>query len=268
MPGEDRVGAAATLARMASYLDAPRSLRPPIWREFTPTLPSPPARRRLASGRVTASRSRTVMLVPGFLAPDESTTALRAAIRGAGHRTHHARLGNMNGCSEVLASKLVDRVDALAASGGTPVTLVGHSRGGQLAKVAARRRPDLVDGLITLGSPLTDAWGMHLALKLLIATMSQVGRRRLRIGGCGDAECPFGACSTTFFEDLRGELAEHVPFTSIYSRRDGIVQWRTCLDPHARHVEVRCSHIAMALDPAVSAEILRSLAQTPTEPPA
>ena len=185
MPAEDRVGPAATLARMASYLDAPRSLRPPIWREFTPTLPSLPARRRLASGRVTASPPRTVMLVPGFLAPDGSTAALGAAIRGAGHRTHYARLGNMNGCSEVLASKLVDRLDTLAASGGTPVTLVGHSRGGQVAKVATRRRPDLVDGLITLGSPLTDAWGMHLALKLLIATMSQArtprgAHRRLR----------------------------------------------------------------------------------------
>jgi hypothetical protein len=46
------------------------------------------------------------------------------------------------------------------------------------------------------------------------------------------------------------------------------VQWRACLDPHARHVEVHCSHLAMAVDRAVSSEILRSLAQTPTEPPA
>jgi triacylglycerol lipase len=88
-------------------------------------------------------------------------------------------------------------------------------------------------------------------------------RRRLR-----DAECPFGACSTESFEDLHGELAGDVPFSSIYSRRDGIVQWRACLDPHARHVEVRCSHLAMAVDRAVSSEVLRSLAQTPTEPPA
>lgn len=268
MSGEGPVARAATLARVASYLDVPRSLRPPIWRELTPRLPSPSARRRSAPTRVEASPPRTVMLVPGFLASDESIAALRAAIRGAGHCTHHARLGNMNGCSEVLASRLVDRLDALAASGGDRVTLVGYSRGGQVAKVAARRRPDLVDGLITLGSPLTDAWGMHLSLKLLIATMSQLGRRGVFVGGCGDAECPFGACSTKFFEDLHGELPGDVPFSSIYSRRDGIVQWRTCLDPHARHVEVRCSHLAMAVDRAVSSEILRSLAQTPTEPPA
>src|SRR5829696_4897155 len=142
MPTENRPGSAATLARIVSYLDAPRSLRPPIWREFTPTLPSLPslpARRRLSSVRGTASPPRTVMLVPGFLAADGSTAALAAAIRGAGHRTHHTRLGNMNGCSEVLATKLVDRLDALATAGGTPITLAGHSRGGQVAKVAARR---------------------------------------------------------------------------------------------------------------------------------
>ena len=207
------------------------------------------------------------MLVPGFLAPDESTAALRVGMRRAGHRTHHARLGTMNGCSEVLASRLVDRLDALVASGEDRVTLVGHSRGGQVAKVAARRRPDLVDGLITLGSPLTDGWGMHLSVKLLIATMSQLGHRGVDVGGCGDTRCPFGACSTKFFEDLHGELAGHIPFTSIYSRRDGVVQWRACLDPHARHVEVRCSHLAMAIDPAVKSEILRLLTQTPTEPP-
>ena len=109
---------------------------------------------------------------------------------------------------------------------------------------------------------------MHLSVKLLIATMSQLGRRGLDVGGCGDAECPFGACSTTYFEDLDSDVADHVQFTSIYARRDGIVQWRTCLDPHARHVEVRCSHLEMAHDRAVITEILRSLTHTPNERPA
>ena len=166
----------------------------------------------------------------------------------------------MNGCSEVLASRLVDRLDALAASGGDRVTLVGHSRGGQVAKVAARRRPDLVDGLITLGSPLTDPWGMHLSVKLLIATMSQLGRRGLDVGGCGGHTSARSGRARP--RSSRTSTATS-PITSssrrIYSRRDGIVQWRTCLDPHARHVEVRCSHLEMAHDPAVNTEILRLL---------
>ena len=253
------------LARVVSYLDVPRSLRPQIWRELVPTwrVPSRPDRRPATTGA--ASPPRTVVLVPGFLASDASTAALAAAMRRAGHRVHHARLGSMNGCSEVLASELVARLDRLATQGDDRFTVIGHSRGGQIAKVAARRRPALVDGLITLGSPLTDPWGMHLSLKLLIAGMSQVSRRRGVQLGCGDAQCPFGPCSGDYFDDLGGELAAHVTFSSIYSRQDGITQWRTCLDPGARHVEVTCSHLAMAFDPAVTSQVLGLLAERPAE---
>jgi len=267
MPSESSIGPVSSLARVASYLDVPRSLRPPIWRELSPRLRPPSVWRSTASTPAGAPARRTVVLVPGFLAPDETTGVLQSALRGAGHRTHHAHLGSMNGCSEVLASKLVARLDALATRGHNRFTLVGLSRGGLVGKVAARRRPDLVDGLITLGSPLTDPWGMHLSVKLLIAAMSELSRRGLDVGGCGDVECPFGECSTRFFEDLQSDLAEHVQFTSVYSRRDGIVQWRACLDPHARQVEVRSSHLEMATHPAVISEILRSLAQPPAELP-
>jgi triacylglycerol lipase len=256
----------SSLARAVSYLDVPRSLRPPIWREVTPRLPAPSLRRRTRAA-VVASPPRTVVVVPGFLASDATTRALRSAMRDAGHRTHHARLGSMSGCSEVLAAELVERLEILVATSRSRVTLVGHSRGGQIAKVVARRRPDLVEGLITLGSPLTDPWGMHLSVKLLIATISSLGRRGIAVAGCGDAQCPFGACTTAFGEDLRGDLADDVGFTSIYSRHDGIVQWRTCLDPHARHVEVRCSHLAMVLDPAVTSHVLQSLTHPATKRP-
>jgi pimeloyl-ACP methyl ester carboxylesterase len=216
---------------------------------------------------VAAEPPRTVVLVPGFLASDATTGVLRAAIGDAGHCTHHARLGKMSGCNEVLAVELVERLETLVVTGPDRVTLVGHSRGGQVAKVAAQRRPDLVDGLITLGSPLTDPWGMHLSVKLLIATMNGLGRRGVDFGGCGDAGCPFGACTSAFFEDLHGDLADDVQFTSIYSRRDGIVQWRTCLDPRARQIEVRCSHLEMVLDSAVTSHVLRALTHSATELP-
>ena len=92
---------------MTAYSDVPRSLRPPIWRELIPRRPTRAARRREAPTAAVESPRRTVLVVPGFLAPDRTTAVLRAAIGGAGHRAHPARLGSMNGCSEVLASKLV-----------------------------------------------------------------------------------------------------------------------------------------------------------------
>jgi triacylglycerol lipase len=221
-----------------------------------------PARRHTRHDISPEAAPRDVVVVPGFLATDTSTSTLTSALRAAGHRTHPARLGTTNGCSERLASRLVARVDDLAATTTTgPITIIGHSRGGQLAKVAAQRRPQLVDRLITLGSPLTDQWGMHLSLKLLIGSMSLAGRAGLDIGGCDEKGCPFGSCSTEFTRDLASTLPPHIEFTSIYSRSDGITQWRTCLHPAARHVEVTCSHIAMISHPAVRNEALRLLSQ-------
>jgi triacylglycerol lipase len=150
-----------TLNEVAGYLDVPRSLRPPIWRELLPTWPDPSPR---SAAPPPSANPRTVLLVPGFLATDDTTAGLAAALRRAGHHTHRARFGAANGCSERLTSKLVTRLEQLATASGQPITLIGHSRGGLIAKAATQRRPDLVDGLITLGSPLTDPWGLHLSL--------------------------------------------------------------------------------------------------------
>ncbi len=44
-----------------------------------------------------------------------------------------------------------------------------------------------------------------------------------------------------------------VASTAVYSRRDGIVCWRNCIEPETalhRNVEVRCSHLGFGVDPA------------------
>ena len=48
-----------------------------------------------------------------------------------------------------------------------------------------------------------------------------------------------------------GRTATLVGFTAIYSKRDGIVHWPGCLDPHAVHLEVRSTHCGMGVNPAV-----------------
>jgi pimeloyl-ACP methyl ester carboxylesterase len=244
---------------IARYLDVPRSVRPPIWREVLPDWRLVGTLHELAPSR-TSSSSRTVVIVPGFLATDVTSSVLASALRRSGHRVHRAGLGTTNGCSEILAARLLDRLEHCSARADSrPLTLIGHSRGGQIAKVAATRRPDLVESVVTLGTPLTDQWGSHLSLKLLIATLSELARRGVDVGGCRDRGCPFGACSTGFTRDLVAAPAAHVDFTSIYSRRDGVVQWETCLHPAARHVEVRSSHLAMGVHPQVVREVLRAL---------
>ncbi len=55
-------------------------------------------------------------------------------------------------------------------------------------------------------------------------------------------------------------LAADIGFTSVYSRSDGIVDWRSCLDPAAEHVEVSASHIGMAVNPQVFRAVAGALA--------
>ena len=53
-----------------------------------------------------------------------------------------------------------------------------------------------------------------------------------------------------------------VGFTAVYSRRDGIVDWRACVDPEAEAVEVTASHLGMAFDPRVIDVVTGALLRT------
>ena len=68
-----------------------------------------------------------------------------------------------------------------------------------------------------------------------------------------------GACARQSFDDGRLPLAPTIDFTAIYSKRDGIVDWRACIDPDATAVEVRASHVGMAVDPRVIAVVTAAL---------
>jgi triacylglycerol lipase len=50
-----------------------------------------------------------------------------------------------------------------------------------------------------------------------------------------------------------------VDFTAVYSKRDGIVDWRACVDPEAKAVEVSASHVGMAVDPRVIDRVVEAL---------
>jgi pimeloyl-ACP methyl ester carboxylesterase len=243
---------------IATYLDLRRSLRPPIWRELVPDWRLARNVTDVVAIAARAARPRNVVIVPGFLATDHTSALLSRALRRSGHRVARAGLGITNGCSEVLATRLIATLERCGAEAG-PLTLIGHSRGGQLAKVAATRRPDLIETIVTLGSPLTDQWASHVGLKLLIATFSELSRHGVDLGGCGDDQCPFGPCSVAFTRDLVGPIPDGVTFTSIFSRRDGVVQWTACRHPSARHVEVRAAHLQMGVHPDVVRAIVSEL---------
>lgn len=99
-------------------------------------------------------RGEPVLVLPGLAASDVSTTPLRSVLQALGHRPHRWRLGRNQGPSPALRNGLVARLETLADRYDQPVHIVGWSLGGAYGRGLARRHPDLVRQVITLGSPI------------------------------------------------------------------------------------------------------------------
>ncbi len=203
-----------------------------------------------------------VLLIPGLMAGDRTLTALALQLRRAGFRTYRSAIYANVSCTARTAGLIETRLESIAERRGTRVRIVGHSLGGMLARAVAVRRPDLVSGIVTMGSPVLAPGAHHAVLASnleMLVLLSRYGVPQVM-----SADCVAGACARESFDDVRAALPPDVEFTAIYSRQDGIVDWRACLDPEAESVEVPSSHIGMAFDPrtgdAVIAAILRQIA--------
>ena len=199
-----------------------------------------------------------VVLVPGFMAGDGSLGLMARHLRGLGHRTYRSTMHANVGCTREATEVLERRVEGVAAKRDRKVTIIGHSLGGLLARGLAARRPDLVDGIVVLGSPLLAPGAAHRLLLLDVALVVRL--RQVGLGGMMGADCTSGECARSSWEAARAPLAREVAFTSVFSRRDGIIDWRGCLDPQAKTVEVRTSHLGMAFDPVVLDVVAATLA--------
>lgn len=215
------------------------------------------ARRRTPLGSRPPRVGEPVLLVPGFLAGDSSLQPMSRSLRHLGFRTYRADIRANVGCTLAAAAQLEERLEEIAQRRGTRVRVVGHSLGGMLARGVAARRPDLVAGIVTMGSPVLAPGAHHASLTRSVDLLVRLNRAGMR--GLMAADCVAGRCAQESFDQARAPLPEGVDNTSIYSRRDGIVDWRACIDPAAQAVEVRCSHVGMAFDPAVIALVATAL---------
>jgi hypothetical protein len=121
--------------------------------------------------------------------------------------------------------------------------------------VVARRRPDLVSAVVTLGSPHRDQLAVHPLLWANVLGLGVLGS--LGLGGLLQLGCRGrDACCRGFNREVAAALPAEVASLSVYSRRDGVVDWRACVDPDGFNREVRATHLAMPGDP----ETLRAVA--------
>ena len=196
-------------------------------------------------------RGRPVFLIPGYMTGDPSLSRMAKALGAAGWEAETAGIRLNVGCASAMAKPLEKRLEAhVAACGGRKAVLLGQSRGGVFAKLLAARRPDLVEALITLGTPMLDPLAVHLLVLANVGVVGTLGT--LGVPGVLKVSCTrAGGCCEDVRRDATARLPESVEFLSIYSRSDGIVDWRACLDPAARRVQVDSSHCGMAWNPEV-----------------
>jgi dienelactone hydrolase len=240
----------ATGGRVLEHLDppvAPAELTPPTRRglrdEWRSALQLP---RLLARTPRLALAPRgdggPVVLVPGWRAPEASMAPMRAYLRYLGHDAEHWGFGTNHGNPARDGARLARRVCELAAERGRPVALVGWSLGGTVSRECARDVPEVVDRVVTYGTPAIGGPSYTIAA-------SGYGR--------GTAE---GIARRV--EELDRERPITVPLTVIFTRRDRIVSWGACIDrtsPQARHVEVRSTHLSLGIDPDVWLTVARAL---------
>jgi hypothetical protein len=175
-----------------------------------------------------------VLVVPGLLASDMSTALLRRFVRWLGYDVRGWDLGRNVGPTDAVLDGLPRTLAALAERTGAPVSVVGWSLGGIYARELARQLSGKVRQVITLGSPfaLTDPRQSR---------ADRVYRRHSYLHAAGRVP-------------TREQVARpiSVPSTAVYSRRDGIVSWQTCIEPeNALHenIEVLCGHLGFGSDP-------------------
>lgn len=198
------------------------------------------------------------MLIPGFMAGDNTLGVMTGWLRRTGHRTKSAGMRFNVDCSGTAFERLEERLECLAEASGRRVAIVGQSRGGTFARAMAVRRPDLVSGIVCLGAPVLNPLGANVFVKaglLMVATLGTLGARGFLTPGCRDGEC----CED-FWQALAGPYPEGVGYVSLYSRSDGVVDYRACLDPAARRVEIASSHVGMSLNAEAYRRVADALA--------
>ena len=99
---------------------------------------------------------RPVLLVPGFLAGDSSLARMGDWLRTGGWEPIRSGIAWNTDCLEPTVARLRDRLEDAVTEQGRSAVVIGQSRGGSVGRALAVLHPELVDTLVTLGSPLTD----------------------------------------------------------------------------------------------------------------
>jgi hypothetical protein len=187
------------------------------------------------------------LVLPGFLADDRATIALRWHLSHLGYAVHGWCLGRNLGPTKEAFDGMRRALNALASEHEKRVSVIGWSLGGIYAHELARTDPSVIREVITLGSPLRLAHLRQTRTERMWGRYQHLHDERFRV------------TSYSYVDDYPS-----VPSTAIYSRSDGIVAWRTCLlptGPSTENIEVWGSHCGLGHNAAAVYAITDRLAR-------
>ena len=186
---------------------------------------------------------RPVVLMPGFLAGDQTLLVLAVWLRRIGYRPFACGFVANLECSDRAADRVERRVAEVHRRHGRRVALVGHSRGGHYARAVACRRPELVSHAVSMGAGLREMLAVSYPTEAAVAAARGI---QLRTGAARSPRCLTERCDCPFGRDFtRPFPGERVRLTSIYSRGDGVVRWQAAAPTDADCVEVSGSHVGL-----------------------
>ena len=173
------------------------------------------------------------LFLPGLKAGDASNAPMRSFLRQKNFNAFGWGLGTNSGDVQGQLPAVIARVEELFDQCGEPIALVGWSLGGVMARELARERPELVSQVITYGTPVIGG--------PLYTAVSGVYTQEERVLIAERIA-------------IRNETPIEVPITAMYSKRDGIVAWRACIDdfsPDITMIRITSTHVGMGIDPDV-----------------
>jgi len=182
--------------------------------------------------------NRPIIVIPGFYAARNSATELVHVLKTNDWDVTEADVGRNSGPAYDSVDISERQLFELSERAGQPVTLIGHSRGGQFARILAVRHPALVEQVVALGAPLNVKYPPFFVVKLPAELLDRLWRKGLFGPVYPDRE-------DAVDNDRYRCFPNSVDFVSIFSKTDGIVDWRFSADPAAAHIEIDSTHRAM-----------------------
>lgn len=189
------------------------------------------------------------LMIPGFSSSNSSTFFLRKVLNQQNHNLIKWCIPRNDGFSDETIEKSIDQVKELSDKFGAPINILGQSLGGCFARIIANTIPEYINFVVTLGTPITG---------LELVNPNSINQYNISVGMVDAAISHHDEYYDRFFPN------PPVPSSSLYSKTDGIVNWRHSVIKEtniAENIEINASHFGMIFNLKTLKIVANRLAQ-------